>query len=113
MQIAPIKYEDEFKIIIGNNQSQAGEMVIAPGDKEGGPKNRHRGADQWLYISSGEGVVTIDGKEHALSAGTLVLIERGENHEIRNTGSAPLKTLNFYVPPAFQEDGDPLPAGEP
>ena len=44
--------------------------------------------------------------------GTLVLIGRGETHEIRNTGDAPLKTLNIYVPPAYTDEGDELPAGK-
>jgi mannose-6-phosphate isomerase-like protein (cupin superfamily) len=34
------------------------------------------------------------------------LIERGDRHEIRNTGRQPLKTLNFYVPPAYTSDGN-------
>jgi len=25
-------------------------MVIPPGDAEGDPHNRHRGADQWLFL---------------------------------------------------------------
>jgi hypothetical protein len=44
---------------------------------------------------------------------TLLLIERGDTHEIRNTGTTPLKTLNFYVPPAYNSEGDELPAGKP
>jgi oxalate decarboxylase/phosphoglucose isomerase-like protein (cupin superfamily) len=40
------------------------------------------------------------------------VIERGEAHEIRNTGSVPLQTFNFYDPPAYVSSGDPLPAGE-
>ena len=28
-----------------------------------------------------------------------MLIQRGDNHEIRNTGAAAMETLNFYVPP--------------
>jgi oxalate decarboxylase/phosphoglucose isomerase-like protein (cupin superfamily) len=42
-----------------------------------------------------------------------VLIERGDTHEIRNTGRTPLRTLNFYVPPAYTSDGDELPVGKP
>jgi hypothetical protein len=34
-----------------------------------------------------------------------------ERHEIRNTGRAPLRTLNFYVPPAYRKDGNELPRG--
>src|SRR5262249_1938686 len=40
-----------------------------------------------------------------LKAGTLLLIARGDRHEIRNTGEGPLRTLNLYIPPAYTEDG--------
>ncbi|EKQ62072.1 tetracenomycin polyketide synthesis protein [Xanthomonas citri pv. malvacearum str. GSPB2388] len=53
-----------------------------------------------------------EGQRHALQAGSLVAIERGETHEIRNTGNTPLKTVNFYHPPAYDAQGEPLPAGE-
>ena len=41
-----------------------------------------------------------------------MLIERGEEHEIRNTGRGNLKTLNFYVPPAYTKGGNERPAGK-
>jgi mannose-6-phosphate isomerase-like protein (cupin superfamily) len=41
------------------------------------------------------------------------LIERGDRHEVRNTGRGQLRTLNVYVPPAYGKDGDELPAGKP
>ena len=87
-------------------------MVIAPGDSEGGPDNRHRGADQWLYVLSGTGVAIVGKRKNSLRAGTLLLIERGTTHEIRNTGHSQLKTLNVYVPPAYTSDGDELPRGK-
>ncbi len=86
-------------------------MTLAAGETEGGPDNRHRGSDQWLYVAAGTGVAIVAGKRHPLRAGTLLLIERGSTHEIRNTGSRPLRTLNLYVPPAYTDDGDPLPRG--
>ena len=39
------------------------------------------------------------------------MIERGDLHEIKNTGREKLVTLNFYVPPAYSDDGDELPPG--
>jgi oxalate decarboxylase/phosphoglucose isomerase-like protein (cupin superfamily) len=45
----------------------------------------------------------------ALRAGTLLLIEHGDQHEICNNGREPLRTLNFYVPPAYTKSGDELP----
>jgi mannose-6-phosphate isomerase-like protein (cupin superfamily) len=87
-------------------------MVLAPGDSEGGSDNRHRGADQWLYVLSGKGEAVVSGKRHALSAGDLLLIEKKQKHQIRNTGRALLRTLNFYVPPAYRKDGNPLARGK-
>jgi mannose-6-phosphate isomerase-like protein (cupin superfamily) len=106
-----LRFGEGFRVAIGNRRSQAAEMVLAPGDSEGGPENRHRGADQWLYVLSGTGTATVNGKRHALRAGSLVLIERGDTHEIRNSGRTALRTLNFYVPPAYTTGGDELPRG--
>ena len=39
-----------------------------------------------------------------LGQGALMLIERGDEHEIRNTGDDLLRTLNFYVPPAYTSE---------
>jgi mannose-6-phosphate isomerase-like protein (cupin superfamily) len=85
-------------------------MVIAAGNNEGGPDNRHHGADQWLYVESGSGEARINGHSYPLSAGSL--IQRGDRHEILNTGRSPLKTLNFYIPPAYKSDGNELPPGK-
>lgn len=97
--------------MLGNARSQGATMTLPPGDSEGGPDNRHRGADQWLFVQSGSGLAIVNGTRVRLGPGSLVLIERGDRHEIRNTGGTPLKTLNIYVPPAYTDDGDELPRG--
>lgn len=106
-----LKFGEGFRVAFQVRKAQAAEMVIAPGDSEGGPDNRHRGADQWLYVVAGTGVALVEahGRRRgiALRAGTLLVIEKGEKHEVRNTGRTLLKTLNFYYPPAFARDGDP------
>lgn len=111
MKRKTLRFGTGFRVAFGNRRAQAAEMVLPPGDSEGGPDNRHRGADQWLYVATGEGVAIVGGKRHRLGPGTLLLLTRGERHEIRNTGRAPLRTLNVYVPPAYTKRGDPLPRG--
>lgn len=106
-----LRFGEGFRITIGNKRSQAAEMVLGPGDSEGGPDNRHRGADQWLFVLSGTGAATVNGKRFQLRAGSLVLIERDDTHEIRNSGRGLLRTLNVYVPPAYTSSGDPRPRG--
>ena len=109
MKRKQLKFGKGFRVAIDSRRAQAAEMVIGPGDAEGDPQNRHRGADQWLFVVSGTGFALINGKRCALKQGTLMLIEHGDRHEIRNTGRALLRTLNFYVPPAYDSDGDELP----
>jgi mannose-6-phosphate isomerase-like protein (cupin superfamily) len=107
-----LRFGRGFRVIPGNRASQAAEMVLPPGGAEGDADNRHRGADQWLYVLSGSGQAMVNGKRHKLGRGSLLFIERREKHEIRNTGRAPLRTLNFYVPPAYRTDGNELPRGK-
>jgi mannose-6-phosphate isomerase-like protein (cupin superfamily) len=111
MKNKKLRFGEGFRVIPGNHASQAAEMVLAPGNTEGGSDNRHRGADQWLFVVSGKGMATVGGKRHKLRTGSLLLIEKKEKHQIRNNGRAPLRTLNFYVPPAYRKGGDPLPRG--
>ena len=111
MQKTTVRFGRGFKVLMGNRRAQAATMTIAPGDAEGGPDNRHRGADQWLFVEAGIGTAIVDGRRYALRAGSLILIERGNHHEIRNTGRTPLRTLNIYVPPAYTKSGDELPRG--
>lgn len=112
MKRQQLSFDSDFAVAIGNKRSQAAVMVIAPHDTTGGADNRHRGADQWLFVLSGKGTAVIEGRKHPLKQHTLLLIEHGETHEIRNDGDEPLRTLNFYVPPAYDAAGEELPAGE-
>jgi mannose-6-phosphate isomerase-like protein (cupin superfamily) len=111
MQRKRLRFGKGFRVAFGNRRAQAAEMVIPPGDAEGDPSNRHRGSDQWLYVVAGSGTATINGRRRPLRAGTLLVIEHGDRHEIRNTGRGLLRTLNVYVPPAYTRSGDPLPRG--
>ena len=102
-----------FHVGVTRRGVQAATMVLAPGGAEGGPGNRHRGSDQWLYVIRGSGFARVNGRRTALRPGTLILIERGDVHEVKNAGRGLLATLNFYSPPAYRRDGSRLPRGRP
>jgi oxalate decarboxylase/phosphoglucose isomerase-like protein (cupin superfamily) len=36
-----------------------------------------------------------------------LVIEKGELHQIKNSGRRPLVTINWYVPPAYDAGGEP------
>ncbi len=108
-----LRFRHGFHLALGNKQSQAAEMTLAPGETEGGPENNHHGSDQWLYVVEGTGQAVINGHRYPLRPGSLILIERGDQHEVRAGKNSPLKTLNIYVPPAYQDEETELPAGRP
>ena len=53
MRSTLLKFGKGFRVAFDVRQIQAAEMVIAPGGHEGGPDNRHRGSDQWLFVVAG------------------------------------------------------------
>jgi mannose-6-phosphate isomerase-like protein (cupin superfamily) len=77
MQHKHLKFGNGFRVVLGDDHSQAAQMTLGPGDTEGGPGNRHRGADQWLFVVSGEGMAVVNRERIELRAGTLLLMEMG------------------------------------
>src|SRR5436853_35614 len=55
MKRKQLRFGDGFRILFGNKRAQAAQMTLAPNKTEGGPDNRHRGADQWLFVVAGGG----------------------------------------------------------
>ena len=90
-----------FDVLGGTDRSQAATMTLSPGRSTGGPRNAHGASDQWLYVVSGTGTATVEGEPYELRAGTLLLVEAGETHEIASDGDEPLETINVYAPPEY------------
>lgn len=112
MKRRQIAFRRRFAVVLNGHEAQAAEMVLPPGESEGGTGNRHQGADQWLFVVSGVGRATINRRKYPLRSGSLLLIERGDEHQIDNTSRKErLVTLNFYVPPAYTPDGAERAAG--
>lgn len=99
MERAHLEFDRFFDVVMETNEAQVAEMTLEPGRVTGGPDNFHAESDQWLFVVSGAGVVTVDGEEQDVEAGDLLRIDAGERHAVENDGSEPLETLNVYTPP--------------
>lgn len=64
--------------------------------------HRHAAAEIY-FIVEGEGVVTLDGIEHPVCAGTAVHIPGEAEHGIRNCGTTPLRFFYAFAVDSFDD----------
>jgi len=107
------KSRGQFDVLAATRGAQAAMMTLPPGGaSDDEPSNEHPSSEQWLFVVSGSGRASVGKRKSALArvalrAGDLLVIERRELHQIKNTGRKPLVTFNLYVPPAYDADGAP------
>ena len=103
----------QFDVLAATRLAQAAKMTLRPGaasDDE--PSNEHPHCEQWLFVISGTGEAIIGKRRGSLrrvelAANSLLVVEKGGLHQIKNTGRRRLVTINFYMPPAYEDSGEP------
>jgi mannose-6-phosphate isomerase-like protein (cupin superfamily) len=101
------RHRKKFDVMLSSRSAQAAMMTLRPGDSSSDePENDHPRCEQWLYVVSGTARAKTNKRRIVLRAGSLLLIEKNEPHQITCTGRSPLVTLNLYVPPAYTDDGN-------
>jgi len=98
-----------FAPIARTRSSQVATMTLAPGKESSEDSaNEHAWAEQWLYVVSGTGSARVGKRSVKLRPGSLLLIPKRAPHVIRAGKRSRLVTLNVYVPPAYDSEGEPL-----
>ncbi|MCW8133229.1 MAG: cupin domain-containing protein [Planctomycetota bacterium] len=69
--------------------------VLAPGVSIG--EHRHEGDEEYYFIVSGRGTMTLDGKRVEVQAGDLTAIYPGGSHALENTSGEDLRILVICV----------------
>lgn len=77
-------------------------IVVRPGCRLSYQVHARR-AEHW-FVVEGEGVVTLDGAEHPVKAGSALDVARGLPHRIENTGPEPLVFIEVQHGEYFGED---------
>jgi mannose-6-phosphate isomerase-like protein (cupin superfamily) len=109
------KLNSEFAVVGQSRNLQAAMMTLRPGGTSSDePENEHSRSEQWLFVLAGTGEAIIGKRRAALQCvklgpNSLLHIEKGELHQIKNTGRKNLRTINFYAPPAYTPEGEPKP----
>lgn len=78
------------KLMPGSAQT-VGLATILPGKKN--PVHYHPNCEEVLYVISGQGLQSYDGRTVELKAGMTIRIPAKVKHNMLNTGTEPLRTL--------------------
>ncbi len=84
------------KVIHTGDKSQLVIMDIKPGEDIGTETHPH--TEQTLFFLSGTGKAVLDGQEQEISAGDVVIVHSGVEHNFINTGNDSLKIYTIYAP---------------
>ena len=76
-------------------------MTLPPGCDIG--EEVHPDRDQFFRIEEGAGAVDIDGAENHVQNDFAVIVPAGARHNVRNTGSEPLRLYTIYAPPEHKD----------
>ena len=63
----------------------------------------HEDRDQFFRFEEGSGEVDIDDSTYSVGDGDGIVVPAGARHNVRNTGSGPLKLYTLYGPPEHKD----------
>jgi mannose-6-phosphate isomerase-like protein (cupin superfamily) len=69
-----------------------------PPGQAGPPLHLHPHTDEMFYIADGDATFHLGDSELQLSAGALVIVPRGTEHTVWNSGDRPLRGLLVISP---------------
>ena len=91
----------EFRRVIYTAQHcQLVVMALKP-KEEIGAEVHH--LDQFFRVEEGTGEAVLDGVRTPIQAGFAIVVPAGANHNIINTGNAPMKLYTLYAPPNHRD----------
>jgi mannose-6-phosphate isomerase-like protein (cupin superfamily) len=88
---------DFRRVLYTGKEMQLVLMTLPPGGEIG--EEVHDDRDQFFRLEGGTGEVWIDGKRSSVEADMAIIVPAGARHNVKNTGSEPLKLYTIYAPP--------------
>jgi mannose-6-phosphate isomerase-like protein (cupin superfamily) len=88
------------RVLYTTKHSQLVLMALKPSEEIGAEVHK---VDQFFRVEEGSGEAVLDGVRTPIRAGFAVLVPAGTNHNIINTGKAPMKLYTLYAPPNHRD----------
>jgi mannose-6-phosphate isomerase-like protein (cupin superfamily) len=94
------KNEEFRRVIYTAEHCQLVLMSLLPREEIGAEVHQ---LDQFFRVEEGTGEAVLDKVRTAIQPGFGILIPAGTNHNIINTGNAPMKLYSIYAPPNHRD----------
>lgn len=100
--IEQLSLENDFfrKVLYTDKNVQLVVMALKPGEDIG--EEVHQ-LDQFIRIEAGSGRAVLDGVEHAIAGGSVIIIPQGTRHNIINDNGVSMKLYTLYAPPDHKD----------
>ena len=98
---ATLANEDFRRVLYTGKNLQLVLMTLPAGCDIG--EEVHEDRDQFFRIDEGEAIVRIDGAANEVEDDFAVIVPAGARHNVRNTGSEPLRLYTIYAPPEHRD----------
>ena len=95
-----VRNDDFRKVLYTAKHCQLVVMALKPQEEIGAEVHQ---LAQFFRVEDGTGEVVLDGIRTAIRAGFAIVVPAGANHNIINTGSAPLRLYTLYAPPNHRD----------
>ena len=97
----PEPFIRNIKVIFGPDKNDVPELLFSLAIIPPGSSTDYHDHDriEMIYIVSGRGMAVAAGKETSIETDMVLLAEKGEMHQIKNTGAETLKLATVFVPP--------------
>jgi mannose-6-phosphate isomerase-like protein (cupin superfamily) len=95
------KNQDYRRVLYTGRHLQLVLMSLKKGEEIG--LEVHDDRDQFFRFEKGKGEVLIDGAVVKVKADDAVIVPAGAQHNVRNTGAAPLRFYTIYGPPEHKD----------
>lgn len=96
-----VENDDFRRVLYTGEHLQLVAMTLQPGEDIG--EEVHEDRDQFFRFEEGKGAVDINGRENPVQDDFAVIVPAGARHNVRNTGTAPLRFYTLYGPPEHKD----------
>jgi mannose-6-phosphate isomerase-like protein (cupin superfamily) len=96
----PAPYQRNIKVLFAPDKEGVQELTFSHAIIYPGSQTDYHTHDrpELIYIVNGRGVAVCEGKEIPIEPDVVLWVEKGERHQMKNTGSETLKLATVFIP---------------